>query len=110
MNFWQCPLLFASNKNDVCLSQTLPALAHHPACNDCQNQLSFVVDLSLPDHERYLEWRQAEDAQLHVRATTVEMLEEAIKEGVLVLCASHRAYLRVKSDYADYPCHARHRR
>jgi hypothetical protein len=40
------------------------------------------VDLSLPYHEQYLELREAEDAQLRVRATTVEKLEEAIEQGV----------------------------
>ena len=62
---------------------------------------SFVVDLSLAYHERYLEWRQAEYAQLHVRATTMEKLEEVIQEGELVVFAFHEAYLRVL-DYADY--------
>jgi hypothetical protein len=52
----------------------------------------------------------AEDAQLHVRATTVAMLEEAIEQGVLVVCVIHEAYLIVQLDYADYLCHAHHRR
>jgi hypothetical protein len=84
--------------------------AHHPACSDGQNQPLFVVELSLPYHERYLELRQAEDAQLRVRATTVEKLEEAIEQGVLVMCAIHEAYIRVQSDYADYSRHVRHQR
>jgi hypothetical protein len=67
------------------------------------------VDLSLPYHEQYLV-REAEDAQLRVRATIVEKLEEAIEQGVLVMCAIHEAYLCVQSDYADYSRHVRHQR
>jgi hypothetical protein len=46
--------------------------------------------------KRYLELRQAEDAQLRVRATTVEKLEEAIEQGVLVVYTIREAYLRVQ--------------
>ena len=62
----------------------------------------------LPYHERYLEWRQAEDVQPHVRGTTVEKLEEAIGQGVLVVCEFHEAYLRYQLDYADYSSHLLH--
>ncbi len=76
------------------LAPALP-VAHHQACSDGQNQQPFVVDLSMPCHERYLEWRQAEYAQLHVRATTVEKLEEGIKKRVLVVCYFNQAYFCV---------------
>ena len=73
------------------LLQKRLALAHHLACNDDQNQPAFAVDFFLPYHERYLEWRQAEDVQLHVCA---EKQVVVIEKGVLEVCASREAYLR----------------
>jgi hypothetical protein len=85
-------------------SLTLLALAHHPACSDGQNQQAFAGCLSQPYRERYLEWRQAEDAQQQECVTVVGKLEEGIKHSGLVVCEFHQAPL----DCYDDPCEVRH--
>ena len=83
----------------------LLALAHHPACNDGQNQPVFAVDFFLPCHERFLEWIQAEAVQLHVRAQALVTQEEAIENVELGLCAFRQACLRCQKDQVQYLWH-----